>query len=464
MYPSITLEDARARTWDVVVAGTSFAAAFFVRALPPHLNVLLVEKGRFQDHFDQVENGFVGEEEIVQVNTAGTEKIWVAHTQYGGNSNCWTGQVPRMLPDDFRMKSTFGVAEDWLLDYDALEAAYVETEEIMGVAGGGSDHLLPRSRPFPHPPHTPSRSDVVLQAASSDWFASPSARNPDICCANGVCPICPIDAKFTVLNGHHRLAHPRARVLMQAEVRAVRIAAGTATGVVVHHGGGTHEIAADLVALGANGLFNAAILMRSGLTSPALGRYLHEQDGVTVLLDVPIRNWFGGTKITGHGYGFYAGAPRAERAAVMIENFNSPPSLRSEPGRWTERLYLKLIADDLPDANNRVVLENDEPVIHWSGHSAYARAGLDAALEGLPGALPFDVESMKIREWHQGQAHIQGTTRMGATAETGVVDATLRTHEVRNLFALGSGVFPACSPANPTLTLSALSLLAARSI
>jgi choline dehydrogenase-like flavoprotein len=50
---------------------------------------------------------------------------------------------------------------------------------------------------------------------------------------------------------------------------------------------------------------------------------------------------------------------------------------------------------------------------------------------------------------------------MGDDPETSVVDRHLIHHQVRNLLVLGGSAFPTSSPANPTLTLSALSLWAA---
>jgi choline dehydrogenase-like flavoprotein len=50
---------------------------------------------------------------------------------------------------------------------------------------------------------------------------------------------------------------------------------------------------------------------------------------------------------------------------------------------------------------------------------------------------------------------------MSKTAKEGVLDKHLIHHQYRNLFVLGSGSFTTFTPANPTLTLSALSLHAA---
>jgi choline dehydrogenase-like flavoprotein len=51
---------------------------------------------------------------------------------------------------------------------------------------------------------------------------------------------------------------------------------------------------------------------------------------------------------------------------------------------------------------------------------------------------------------------------MGRDSETSVVDRDLIHHRVRNLLVLGGSAFPTAAPANPTLTISALSLRAAR--
>ena len=65
---------------------------------------------------------------------------------------------------------------------------------------------------------------------------------------------------------------------------------------------------------------------------------------------------------------------------------------------------------------------------------------------------------------YDGAGHIMGTCRMGGSPENSVVDAECRTHEHRNVFILGSSVFPTVGSPNPTLTIAALALRAAKDI
>jgi len=55
-----------------------------------------------------------------------------------------------------------------------------------------------------------------------------------------------------------------------------------------------------------------------------------------------------------------------------------------------------------------------------------------------------------------GAPHPMGTTRMSATAASGVVDTNCRAHEIDNLYIAGSSVFPTAGAANPTMTIVAL--------
>ncbi len=467
----LSLEEAHAREWDVVIAGTSFSSMFFGHGLPDYLNVLFVEKGGDYPHSDQLAGGWAVREHFKQRNSSSLEKSWVAFTLFGGNSNYWWGNTPRLHPDDFHMKSKFGAGEDWPFTYETLEPYWAKAEDIIEVSGGESEHILPRKTPFPFPAHTPSRADIALRKSSSLWVPVPTAisngGSRPVCCVNGVCRICPIDSKFTVLNGFERLAHPRAHYLLDTEVRAVDIEAGHASGVRVRGANGTElRLRANTVALGTNGIFNAAILLRSDVQNHALGKYLHEQGEVDALVDTAnIKSFYGGTSETGHGYHFYHDIDRSSQAAVLLETVNAPASIRRERGKWANRIHMRLTVDDIPLAENRVLLEDNEPVIEWTGYSDYAKRGLERAATGLPEIIPDTIEHIEMdTENIKTQAHIQGTHRMGFSSEDSVVDDRLRLHDVPNLFALGSGAFPSCSPSNPSLTISALSLRASEAV
>lgn len=79
---------------------------------------------------------------------------------------------------------------------------------------------------------------------------------------------------------------------------------------------------------------------------------------------------------------------------------------------------------------------------------------------GTPGWFEYKGTPYQFR----GAGHIFGTYRMGAEKSDSVVDRNQRSWDHENLFLVGCGVFPTTGTANPTLTASALALVAAKSI
>jgi choline dehydrogenase-like flavoprotein len=80
--------------------------------------------------------------------------------QVGGTTWHWLGTALRFVPDDFRLRSRFGVGIDWPISYDDLEPWYCEAERELGVAGDpNADLNAPRSQPYPLPPIPLSYAD-----------------------------------------------------------------------------------------------------------------------------------------------------------------------------------------------------------------------------------------------------------------------------------------------------------------
>jgi hypothetical protein len=228
----------------------------------------------------------------------------------------------------------------------------------------------------------------------------------------------------------------------------------------------------DLIVLGAGALFNPHILLRSGFDHPLIGRRLHEQMPIYVTLDLKgVKCYNGSTVLSGLGYLFYEGEHRRDHAACMIETWNVPfasrpdDTLRLEPGRWTERMMLGFLFDDIPSDLNTVTVSPDNPRlarVHFTDFSEYAKKGaqqIPRMVDKLSEALP--IERLVSTALGTTAAHIQGTVVMGNDPSTSVVDRHLIHHKYRNLLVLGSSSYPTASPAYPSLTISALSLWAA---
>jgi choline dehydrogenase-like flavoprotein len=137
---------------------------------------------------------------------------------------------------------------------------------------------------------------------------------------------------------------------------------------------------------------------------------------------------------------------------------------RLEPGRWRQVLPVRLVYEDIPSDENFVVPDpqnRDMPVARFDRYSDYLTRSAARAMADLEKMLaPLPIERITLQE-APTEAHIQGTTVMGTDPSDSVVDAQCVHHRYRNLLVLGSSVFPSCSPANPTLTIAALSLRSA---
>jgi choline dehydrogenase-like flavoprotein len=469
--------------YDTIVIGTGFAGAFFLmrylERAPPSARILVLERGAEDSKQWQLANRRTSSiaPEAVFVNTT-PAKEWYTSPGFGGNSKCWLGGATRMMPGDFALRSRYGVGIDWPLSYDDLEGHYCTVEQVMSVSGP-ADSPMPRSRPFPQPPHRFSSPDELLKKHFPDgWFQAATARarvatgTRGVCCASGVCDQCPVDAKFTIQNGLKGIyADPRVTLLLQAEVETIELSAGVAHGVNYRSNGKVEQAHADLIVLAASAMFNPHILLRSGDTHPLVGKRLHDQLPIDVMLDLNgLKAYNGSTLITANGYQFYEGDHRREYAACIIEMWNSPfayklGALRTERGRYSERVNVRFVFDDVPREDNTVTVNAANPRLaeaHFTDYSDYAYRGakrVPQMIDQLAAALPIE----RIAGTSQGttSAHIQGTVVMGDDRATSVVDRYLTHHQFRNLLVLGASAFPTASPALPTLTISALSLWAA---
>ncbi len=470
--------------YDLILVGSGFASAFFLHKylelskIPK--KILILERGfrhdlnwKISNHDKMERYGVVSEinynDTFINNNR---EKDWVYNPSFGGGSNCWWACTPRFMPNDFKLKTAYGVGRDWPLQYEDLEPYYVEAESLMSISGP-NDHICKRSSSFPQPPHNFNEVDKILKKAYPDhYFAQPTARarkatklRPQ-CCASGVCYLCPVNAKFTIENDFKELfERPNVEIILGAEVTRIVPEQNSVKSVVYFKGGKERVVEGEVIALGANAIFNAGILLRSGFTDPELGRNLSEQTSQLVRVKLNrIKNFTGSTSITANGYMLYDGEHRRKRGAVLMESSNIP-TFRFEKDRETEVAVFKFLIEDIPSVDNFISLDpkTDKPQTNFGEFSSYAKNTLLALREDVNKILsPLPIEEIEFAATPgRSEAHILGTTVMGKNIENSVVDSDLVHHKYRNLLLLGGGAFPTISPSNPTLTICALSLRAA---
>lgn len=466
--------------FDLVVVGSGFGSAFFLHEALRNkaMRILVLEWGGFNSHAWQIESGRntpINDESTYQ--TDNSEKPWNFTIGFGGGTNCWFAQTPRMHPSDFRLNTLYGVGQDWPISYDDLEPFYGEAEAIMAISGDPDmATIMPRSTPFPQPPHRPSTPDRMMKAAQPDQhFIMPTARareataNRVACCASLRCQICPADAKFTVANEMANLfSAPGVTLCLGAEVRTLEHAGNVVQAATFRVGGKEYRVTGDLFALGANAIHSPAILMRSGLGGGKVGLGLHESYGWSMeALLGGVDNFDGSTITTGLNFGLYDGPHRAEQGAALVYFENRwAHGFRAERGRMRQTLPLVIVTEDLLEDQNFVALDDKEGAfVHYAAAADYALRGMARAKERLEVLLaPLPVDAILDHGIRRTESHLQGTLRMGVDPASSVVDGGMVHHRLRNLAVVGTSTFPSCSCANPSLTAAALSLRAARGL
>lgn len=460
--------------YDVVVAGTGFGALFYVHALlrhRPKWRVLMLERGGMNSRDWQIENQKNSPIDCETTFQTSSDKIWNFTVGYGGGTNCWYGQTPRLVPSDFRTKTLYGVGQDWPLSYDELETFYCDAEELMSISGPDDIAAVsPRSRPYPLPHHVMTEPDRLMKKAQPGLhFSIPTARasiptkTRAACCDSAHCNLCPVDAKFTALNGFEALRNDdRIDMCFGAEVRSFEHAGGSASHALYRADGKDRKVSGDLFVLGANALLSPPVLLRSGMDHPLTGVGINEQIGlnIEVLLD-GVDNFGGSTITTGINLSAYEGEFRREHAGALIYFENRwIYGLRKEWGKWRQTLPLTVVVEDPPQDGNYVTVNDEgEPVVHYEGWSDYGSKGADAILKKLPDILsPLPVEKIDFKGYRATESHIQSTLRMGTSKANSVVDRTLIHHDIRNLVVVGTSLFPTSPTMNPSLTAAALSL------
>lgn len=529
----MTSTDLKAR---VVVIGTGMAGSHLAYTLAKQgVDVLMLEAGEKKSRSEYLENFYQNPVKGPQAPypslksaphpedhgyddfyvQAGPEKFIGAYLRiYGGTTWHWTGFADRLRPNDFRMKSEYGVAEDWPIDYGLLEPYYQRVEKRWGVAGD-PNHVwgAPRSVPYQMPRIPPSYMDGVVTDALDKLglHSAPfsHARNSEIyddrpvCCGNNTCvPICPIGAKYDASVHAQKAEEVGARVEMNALVTFLEVGkGGEITRLKAQRPNGeVFWVDGDIFAVCCHAIENPRLLLNSvqeaapngvANSSDAVGRNLLTQAnqntwGLTPEPVYPNR----GPQQTSGLVERRDGAFRSDTAAIGTSFMNSGWSGNNDATNLAKSLIAKgIIGSELSDTISKQLSRHlrlnssAEVLANWDNRVELAdekdTAGVpkpkvtftldDYTLNGLKAGLDINLSVFKTLGATEVQhdtpylsnAIIGGTTIMGNDPKKTVVNSDLISHDHKNLYILGSSSHVTMPVNAPSLTIAALAIRAA---
>src|SRR5262245_5888385 len=177
---------------DVCIIGGGITSALLadkLSELRPGLSITVVEAGR--SIFDVQNRGRYRERAIAYgehpwpddyIEDQQADGIISMTMAVGGLALHWGGACNRFSEEDLRLKSMYGLAVDWPIEWRELEKFYCEAERRLNVSGEPSPHAEDRrSEPDPQPPIPLSYNLQLLKAwaekSGVPFVGLPMARN-----------------------------------------------------------------------------------------------------------------------------------------------------------------------------------------------------------------------------------------------------------------------------------------------
>lgn len=502
------------RTFDVCIIGSGASGAVAAHALvDAGLDVLVIERGPFVDARARFADIVLASEPAYARHYSGCfAKIgnpW-SSCNVGGGTVFYGGASFRYREVDFDAERFFPGADlplRWPFGHAELGPYYEKVERLLGVAADPThDPTAPpiASRGHYLPPVEPSRAGRALMAGARSLglspFPTPLAINTvayrgraacaretpciEHACARGskgdvqtavLAPLAARSTGFTLLAGLEALRLERARRDRVHAVLTRHVVSGRA-----------HRFRARAFVLACNAVQSAGLLLRSadrfdpsgiGNQHDVVGRGLcfKISDWVCGYLDGraaegsthPNRGPFSTVSITDH---YVDGSAPGGLGGLVYEAAYGHRYGLSE----TESvLRVEAILADQPAWENRVRLaptrdERDvsDLVLDYTPHPR-DRARLEhlvARCRALLAACGCTHVYRENKPAHLGSTHLHGGCRMGDDPRTSVVDPYGRVHGMDNLVVVDGGVMPFPGGVNPTLTIQACALRAARSL
>jgi quinoprotein glucose dehydrogenase len=436
----------------------------------------------------------------------------------GGLGLHWGGTTPRFTPEDLRLRSLYGVGEDWPVEWDELDAFYQEAEERIGIAGvQGPAELDPRGRDYPMPALPLSYNLEALRSwgerSGIPFWANPVSKNSrpyrgrNTCVRCDTCTICPTGAKYTPdFTLQDLLAKQRIQLLDRTLVRRLVVGEGgrieSAQALDRDHPDDPMELRAKVFVLALGYAWSAHLLLLSandrhpdGLAngSGLVGRYMSGHRPYNAFAEVPMKLYPGIYQMDSLLSKRFQRPGEIDRYVrhdlrIWETDFGRRPRLRGDDGElllgdaqlsdWRGRAQqgaarLRAYYDVIPSRESGLRLDPSrrnawgDPMFTIAMQPdpvteplvALAEQQIEGVFDRIVGAGGGRLLNKSVsREIHD---HPAGGCRMGTDPEQSVVDPYGRSWEHENLWVVGAPTMPSAGCNNGTLTFSALTLRSA---
>jgi len=340
------------------------------------------------------------------------------------------------------------------------------------------DAVSDRMIVVPETRHNENNSVIGRGAATLGWNAFAQPRNAQGC--GDECGHCPFGCAYGRKRGTEatflRDAVARgAKIVANAKVERILFNGNRAAGLIVNG----QIVHAKRVVVACGSIETPRVLMRSGVASPALGKYLrlHPVAALFGEFDTPVESWRGPMQsMVCDEFSFVDGA-----YGFKLEAVPAHPGLAAYAVPWRSAAQHSELMSRFRNAASLIVLTRDR----GSGEvtpdgiryaidpydAQHLRLGMKRLSQLLMAAGARDVRSLHQREVPIDEfadatvganrmplfsAHQMGTARMHRESAQGVVDERGRVHGYDGLYVMDASVFPAASGVNPMLTVMAL--------
>ena len=422
----------------------------------------------------------------------------------GGSTLHYTAYTPRAQPDDMRLRTEFGVAADWPVDYHQdIEPYYDELEHFLGVSGPDDYPWGPkRKRDYPLPPlplngaaqlmqrgcaQLGIRTSPAANAALSGRYYQEGVGWREACTNRGFCQAgCSVGAKASMDVTFIPLARAHgAEIRPDAFVTTFdRDSQGRITAVVYVQNGQTHRQKCTTVFLCAGAVETPRLLLINELanSSGQVGRNVMAHPGLQIWgeFDEDVRPYKGipGGLISEDTHRPFARKSADFAGGYLLQSIGVMPVTYAKQmargrGLWGQPLIeamsrynhvagINILGDGLPYDHNYLELSDEldarglpKPRIYHTNGENETRMGQHA--ETIMRDIWAAAGAKNVWAFPRA-AHIIGTCRMGHSPEENVVNANGRSFDIPNLYISDNSTFPSSLSVNPALTIMALAL------